>query len=287
MTCEEAAVFTVSDLAYTNGEAGSCEIAGSVPGLVSGSFDACGGTQTITWTFTDTCDRTITHTQTITVEFAPQAAFINAPADVTMTCEEAAVFTASDLAYTNGETGSCEIAGSVPGLVSGSFDACGGTQTITWTFTDACDRTITHTQTITVEPAPQAAFINAPADVTMTCEEAAVFTVTDLAYTNGEAGSCEIAGSVPGLVSGSFDACGGTQTITWTFTDACDRTITHTQTITVEPAPQAAFINAPADITLTCEEAAVFTATDLNLHKWRNWIMRDCWISTRTCKWKL
>ncbi|MBK7426628.1 MAG: hypothetical protein IPI60_06185 [Saprospiraceae bacterium] len=264
MTCEEAAVFTVSDLAYTNGEAGSCEIAGSVPGLVSGSFDACGGTQTITWTFTDACDRTITHTQTITVEPAPQAAFINAPADVTMTCEEAAVFTVSDLAYTNGEAGSCEIAGSAPGLVSGSFDACGGTQTITWTFTDTCDRTITHTQTITVEPAAPAAFINAPADVTMTCEEAAVFTASDLNYTNGETGSCEIAGSVPGLVSGSFDACGGTQTITWTFTDACDRTITHTQTITVEPAPQAAFINAPADVTMTCEEAAVFTVSDLN-----------------------
>src|SRR5690606_867815 len=140
---------------------------------------------------------------------------------------------------TNGETGSCEIAGTVAGAISGSFDACGGVQTITWTFTDECDRTITHTQTITVEPAAQAVFINAPADVTLTCEEAAVFTTSDLAYTNGETGSCEIAGSVPGLVSGSFDTCGGVQTITWTFTDACNRTITHTQTITVEPAPEA------------------------------------------------
>ncbi|MBK7426625.1 MAG: hypothetical protein IPI60_06170 [Saprospiraceae bacterium] len=173
------------------------------------------------------------------------------------------------------------IAGTVPGLVSGSFDACGEFKQ-SRTFTDACDRTITHTQTITVEPAPQAVFINAPADITLTCEEAAIFTVSDLAYTNGEAGSCEIAGSVPGLVSGSFDACGGTQTITWTFTDACNRTITHTQTITVEPAPQAAFINAPADVTMTCEEA-VFTVTDLSLHKWRNRIMRDCWFSTRSC----
>ncbi|MBK7426624.1 MAG: hypothetical protein IPI60_06165 [Saprospiraceae bacterium] len=57
-----------------------------------------------------------------TVDLLP---FINAPADVTMTCEEAAVFTASDLNYTNGETGSCEITGTVPGLVSGGFDACG------------------------------------------------------------------------------------------------------------------------------------------------------------------
>ena len=97
-----------------------------------------------------------------------------------MTCEEAAVFTVSDLAYTNGETGSCEIAGSVPGLVSGSFDACGGIQTITWTFTDACDRTITHTQTITVEPDPDPEFINAPTVVNMTCHTLLVLPVYDL-----------------------------------------------------------------------------------------------------------
>jgi hypothetical protein len=47
-----------------------------------------------------------------------------------------------------------------------------------------------------------------------------------------------------------FDECGGTQTITWTFTDECGRTITHVQTITIEPAPIAAFVNPPADIRL-------------------------------------
>jgi hypothetical protein len=72
--------------------------------------------------------------------------------------------------------------------------------------------------------------------------------VTDLSYTNNETGSCEISGTVPGVLAGSFDECGGTQTITWTFTDECGRTITHVQTITIEPAPIAAFVNPPADI---------------------------------------
>jgi hypothetical protein len=40
------------------------------------------------------------------------------------------------------------------------------------------------------------------------------------------------------------------QTITWTFTDECGRTITHVQTITIEPAPIAAFVNPPADISI-------------------------------------
>jgi hypothetical protein len=147
----------------------------------------------------------------------------------------------TDLSYTNNETGSCEISGTVPGVLAGSFDECGGTQTITWTFTDECGRTITHVQTITIEPAPIAAFVNPPADIFISCDDLQNYTVTDLSYTNNETGSCEISGTVPGVLAGSFDECGGTQTITWTFTDDCGRTITHVQTITIEPAPIACF----------------------------------------------
>jgi hypothetical protein len=51
----------------------------------------------------------------------------------------------------------------------------------------------------------------------------------------------------------------------WTFTDDCGRTITYTQTITVDPAPIAAFINPPADDQLTCEEANTYAATAVSL----------------------
>jgi hypothetical protein len=60
-----------------------------------------------------------------------------------------------------------------------------------------------------------------------------------------------ISGQVLGLITGSYDECGGTLTQTWTFTDDCDRQIQYIQTITIEPAPTAAFINPPADITIT------------------------------------
>jgi hypothetical protein len=68
-------------------------------------------------------------------------------------------------------------------------------------------------------------------------------------------------------LAGSFDECGGEQTITWTFTDECGRTIEHVQTITIEPAPVADWIDAPADITLTCDEAQNFEVTDLSLYQ--------------------
>src|SRR5690606_23745107 len=113
-------------------------------------------------------------------------------------------FVVTTLAYTNNETGTFEIAGSVPGTLAGTFDECGGSQTITWTFTDECDRTITHTQNITIDPAPQAAFVDPPTDITLTCDEAQNFTVNNLDYTNNETDNCEISGSVPGTLAGSF-----------------------------------------------------------------------------------
>jgi hypothetical protein len=219
LTCDEAQNLPIADLSYTNGATNACEISGTVPGLLTGSFDECGGVQMITWTFTDVCGRTITHTQTITIDPAPQAAFVNPPSDVTMTCDEAQNLTVTSLNYTNNVSGSCEISGMVPGTLGGSFDACGGIQTITWTFTDVCGRTITHTQTITIDPMPQAVFVNPPADITLTCEEAETLVVTNLSYTNNESGVCEISGSVPGTLTGSFDECGGTLAVTWTFTD--------------------------------------------------------------------
>ena len=238
-------------LAYTNGESGECLIEGSVDGQISGSYTECGGTYTESWSFTDECDRTITHSRTITVEPASQAAFATPlPGDITIACGQAPP-SGTPLAYTNGESGECLIEGSVDGQISGSYTECGGTYTESWSFTDECDRTITHSRTITVEPASQAAFATPlPGDITIACGQAPP-SGTPLAYTNGESGECLIEGSVDGQISGSHTSCGGTYTESWSFTDECDRTITHSRTITVEPAPLPTF-TCPDDTDILC-----------------------------------
>jgi hypothetical protein len=74
---------------------------------VTGTFDECGGTLAQTWTYTDACN-SITAVQTITVQPAPPPVF-DPVTDQTITCAQADVFTATNLNYTNGETGSCLI----------------------------------------------------------------------------------------------------------------------------------------------------------------------------------
>jgi hypothetical protein len=262
LSCDEALTFVATDRDYTNNETGACLISGTETGVITGSFDECGGTLTQTWTFTDDCNRTISQTQTITIDPAPPAAF-DAVNPITLTCDQALTFVATDLDYTNNETGACLISGTETGVITGSFDECGGVPTQVWTFTDDCNRTITQTQTITIDPAPPAVFDPVVSPVTLTCDEALTFVATDLNYTNGESGACLISGTETGVITGSFDECGGTLTQTWTFTDDCNRTISQSQTITIDPAPPAVF-DAVSSVTLTCDEALTFTSTDLN-----------------------
>lgn len=251
VSCENAPT-SAPDLLYTNGLTGVCQIDGSVSASQTGSADECGGTISYTWTFTDLCGRTITAMQNIIVEPSEQAAFVNPPGDTTLDCEDF-TDTPPDLAYTNNENGLCEISGSVAASISGNVDECGGIRTYTWSFTDACGRTINHFQNVMVNPAPEASFSNPPADATIDCIDW-TGQLDDLQYTNGANGVCEINGAVSPAISGNVDECGGTISATWEFEDDCGRTITHNQTIFVNPAPAASFINVPQNVTLACNE---------------------------------
>ena len=252
VSCENVPT-TFDDLMYTNGESGDCQIEGMVTPTQAGTVDACGGELIISWEFTDACNRTIMHDQTITVDPAPPAAYVDLPADMTINCSEV-LDTPPSLEYTNGLTGDCQIEGTIIATQSGNTDECGGTIIYDWIFTDDCGRTISHAQVITVEPAAQADFLEFPDDITISCDQLP-FTAQDLAYTNNETGDCEISGTANPTESGNADECGGLLTFTWNFTDDCNRTIIHIQNVTVDPAAPATFDSAPADVTITCDEA--------------------------------
>jgi len=244
-------------LDYANGMTGSCGINGSIQATRTGSLVNCAGVYTYTWQITDQCNRVLTHTQTITIQAPPPAAFINPPANITVDCPNAPdPNVLPTLDYANGMTGSCGINGSIQATRTGSLVNCAGVYTYTWQITDQCNRVLTHTQTVTIQAPPPAAFINPPANITVDCPNAPDPNVLPtLNYANGMTGSCGINGSVQATFSGNLVNCAGVYTYTWQITDQCNRVLTHTQTVTIQAPPPAAFINPPVNITVDCPNA--------------------------------
>jgi large repetitive protein len=238
-------------LQYTNNGQGNCLIEGSVQPTLSGSYNECGGTISYTWSFTSQCGQTITHTQNINVQPAPVASFIGQlPQNTTVTCETVPS-SAPPLSYSNNQSGNCLISGSVPAQQTGFYNACGGTIAFTWTFMDACGRTIQHQQVITVQPAAIAQFVNPPGPQTVSCDNVPL-SPPPLSYSNNSPGVCGISGFVPAIQSGGYNSCGGAITYTWTFIDNCNRSISYSQNITVTPASDPIFVNPPADMMIDC-----------------------------------
>lgn len=266
ITCANAATYMAPNLNYSNGVGGVCIISGSVAPSTSSDFDACGGTVTVTWSFTDECGRTISHTQMLTVLPAPAPVWLGAPADITLSCNEATTYSPVNLNYSNASSasGACLIQGVAYPNESGSYDECGGVLTYTWE-AFYCNASMTHTQRVTILPAPLAGWVNPPADITMTCSEVEAYVPGPLNYTNGAFDACLISGSVDPLVVDAYSTCGGSKTITWSFTDLCNRVITHTQTVQVVSASTPAFIDAPDDITIDCRDLYNFSPPDLTI----------------------
>ena len=252
VSCENVPV-NPGGLQYTNNGIGDCLIEGDVQATQSGSYDVCGGTLVNTWQFTSECGQTINHVQNIHVDPAPQAVFVgNLPQDITVNCNTVPIG-APSLNYSNNALGICQIEGSVSAQQTGFYDECGGSLLNTWSFVDECGRLTQHLQFITVEPAPIASFIDLPGPQTVNCTEVPVPPM--LSYSNNSSGICSISGSVPAIQSGSYGPCGGNLVYTWTFTDNCNRSITHSQNITVNPASDPVFVDPPEDINIDCGES--------------------------------
>jgi len=115
-----------------------------------------------------------------------------------LTCEEAANYNAPDASFSNNAaSATCLISGSVEGIVTNDFTECGGIVTITWTAPTGCDnQSVTQSVTIPVSPAaePTITIPNLPSS--LSCDDAATYAAPDASFSNGETGTCMIAGTV-------------------------------------------------------------------------------------------
>ena len=220
--------------------------------------EACeGGSMTRTWTATDDCGNSVSHTQTITVTPAPPVTFDQLD-DLEISCEDLDGFVAGSLGYSNGGDGACDINGSVDGVAEDFKENC-GSFTVTYTYNDTCN-SIQYIQTITVIDDVKPTLI-IPADETVECD--AVPAVGDASATDNCDNDVLIKYDGESRTDGNC-ADSYTLTRTWSAEDNCGNITTLSQTITVvdTTAPE---LTIPADETVECDAVpavGVASATD-------------------------
>lgn len=227
-----------------------------VPVSFTETVGSCsGGSYTITrtWTASDACGNSTSHTQTITVEDHDAPVLSMLPADVTLSCGDPVPPVPSITATDNCDMDVVPVYSEV--VSSLSIER-------TWTATDDCGNSTSHTQYITIDPdMTDPVLSGVPADATVDCAMIpvpAVVTATD---------DCD--GSVAVTFTETYgpgpDAC-RTITRTWTATDAAGNSVSASQMIVVQDNENPVLMGVPADLTVTCDDPvpgpATVTATD-------------------------
>lgn len=184
-------------------------------GVSGGQFNPASGTQTITYDITDPYGCAHSSNRTITVNTAPTAA----QSPIAALCSNDAPVTLSGGTPAGGNY-------SGTGVSGGQFDPAAGTQTLTYTYTDANSCTDSETFTVTVNTAPSVSH----AAVNPVCSNLAPVTLS-----GGTPAGGTYTGT--GVSGGQFDPAAGTQTVTYNYTDANGCSNETTFSITVNQAP--------------------------------------------------
>ncbi|MBK9359253.1 MAG: hypothetical protein IPN08_18090 [Bacteroidales bacterium] len=278
--------FTAASCQFTDQDAVNTAFDNWLTGFnVSGGFDPqgtiagtpvapvlCeGGTTTVTYNVTDECGSGF-ETATFTIN-APTAVAVTEVNDLTTSSCVYADQAAADAAFALwldgfGVTGGCS-----PAFTNGTPVApayCGGSTLVTWTVTDHCYVTSTHTATFTINT-PAAVMVTEVSDLTTPAGDYADQAAINAAFTNWLNGFAVSGGCAPQEDHGTVSApglCGGTTTVTWTVTDHCYATSTHTASFTIV-SPNPLVINKPDNFTAaSCQ----FTDQDAVNTAFDNWL---------------
>lgn len=191
-----------------------------------------------TYTASDDCGNTATDTETVTVKDTTPCVFNDEPADVTVECDaipdQCKVMCEDD----DGTT------------VIESQDATG--RVFTWTATDDCGNTQTHSQSISTEDTTPPVLSRLPADETAECD-------------------CDSFPAPPVVVA--FDNCDSTVTVdfteakvpganednyelhrTWVATDNAGNEQKHTQIVTIQDTTAPSLDSVPEALTVECDD---------------------------------
>ena len=195
-------------------------------GVVAGAFNPTAGTQTITYTYTDSYSCVYVNSNQITVNTAPSVT-LGAFSDV---CSNTGTF-----ALTGGSPVGGTYSGT--GVTGTNFDPTVGTQNITYAYTDVNSCSNSAVSTILVNTAPSVT-LGAFSDV---CSNTGTFALT---------GGSPVGGtySGTGVTGTNFDPTVGTQNITYAYTDVNSCSNSAVSTILVNTAPTVGLILNPTTV---------------------------------------
>ena len=203
----------------------------------------CGGSTSVTWTVTDYCGAVSTHTSTFTINAAPAVNVTPVTNSTTSACiyaDQAAVNTAfSNWLNSFAVSGGCSPTFTTSPVTPTAPNVCGGSTTVTWTVTDHCYTATTHSATFTINAAPAVNVTPVTNSTTSACiyaDQAAANTAFSN-WLNGfsVSGGCSPTFTTSPVTPTAPNFCGGSTTVTWTVTDHCYTTTTHTATFTIQP----------------------------------------------------
>ncbi|MCX6319275.1 MAG: nuclease [Bacteroidetes bacterium] len=244
---------------------GSGGINGVLTNNNTGAPSACGGSTTVTFTYTNDCSPT---TQTCTATFTvtpPATVVLTCPINTTVaSCQTQAAVNTQFAAWLNTVSASGGCNGVLTNNNTGAPAACGGSTTVIFSYSSSCAPTNTCTATFTVS-APPTISITCPSALTLSC--AASVPAPNTALVTVNAGCGVVVTFVSDVISAQTCANRFTVTRTYRATDVCGNTATCTQIITVNDQTPPV-VTCPAPVTVSCASAvpapntALVTATD-------------------------
>ena len=213
------------------------------------NYDPCGGWVTRTWTVEDTCYNTDTCDQVFTINDTIAPWFTTAPGDLTLECNSPGNATAIAAWIASAAADDNCVAAPTIGCTPGPVvpDCCDTySQDHTWTATDACGNSVSHTATLyvidTLDPS-----ITCPPNVQVDCVENVPCPDTSSVTVSDQC--CEVGEITVTWEGDSSDGntCPETITRTYRATDDCGNWAECTQTITVWDQEDPVILCSPPD----------------------------------------
>jgi hypothetical protein len=211
----------------------------------------CGGSTEVTWTVTDDCGQSQSCTKTFTVP-APPAVVLTCPVTTsTAACQTQTAVNNAFAAWLASATASGGCNGGLTNNNQGAPPACGGSVTITFTYASSCAPLSTSCQATFTVLSSAAVSLTCPTNATTTaCQTQAAVNDAYAAWlaTATASGGCN--GSLTNNSTGAPLACGGSKTVTFTYTSSCAPLSSTCQATFTVPDSPAVSLTCPANLSI-------------------------------------